>query len=337
MNQPLLKKPITRDIDPNVLQRRAASPDSSVWVGASAGSGKTKVLTDRILRLLLPDKNGLNATPPHKILSLTFTKAGASEMTIRVQKTLSDWATIDEEQLKEKLKNLLGEAPTLDQLKTAKQLFAKVVDAPGGMQIMTLHSFCQSVLGRFPLEANLSPSFILLEETQATALKKKAKQQILKQAQEEKGSPLSGALQNIATLQNADQFDQLLDNFIREQRQIRTLLNKYFDTDGLYNALCQALDIKAGQTIDDLVYDFSNEENFSREALKHISEALLQGTEKTDQPKGDKILNWLACTSQKERAQNYTAYKNAYLKKDGDLFKTFATKGVQKLCLTLLI
>lgn len=331
MNDVALKQPVTRETDPNVLQRRAASPDSSVWVGASAGSGKTKVLTDRILRLLLPDKNGLNATPPHKILALTFTKAGASEMTIRVQKTLSHWATIDDETLKETLQNLLGVAPTKTQTQTAKQLFAKVVDAPGGMQIMTLHSFCQSVLGRFPLEAGLSPSFILLEESQAQKLYGQAKQKVLKQAQEEKGSPLANALDNIATLQNADQFDHLLGNFIRERRQANALLKKYFDSDGLYNALCQELGVKAGQSIDDLIYTFSAEGNFDQNVLKQTAEALLHGTTNTDQPKGEKILKWLACSDQKEREQNYEIYKTVFLKKDGDLFKTLATKGVQKI------
>ena len=78
-----------RDTDPNVLQNRASNPDISAWVGASAGSGKTKVLTDRILRLLLPNKKGVNANAPHKLLAITFTKAAASEMALRIQHRLS--------------------------------------------------------------------------------------------------------------------------------------------------------------------------------------------------------------------------------------------------------
>ena len=85
-----------RDIDPNVRQRMAANPASSVWVSASAGSGKTKVLTDRVLRLLLPREDGNPGTPPHKILGLTFTKAAASEMALRINKELSNWATMPE-------------------------------------------------------------------------------------------------------------------------------------------------------------------------------------------------------------------------------------------------
>ena len=92
-----------RDIDPNVLQSRASSPDASSWVSASAGSGKTKVLTERMLRLLLPDKNGVIRTQANKILALTFTKAGASEMAVRIQNTLSEWVIADDDDLKNAL------------------------------------------------------------------------------------------------------------------------------------------------------------------------------------------------------------------------------------------
>lgn len=329
------QQPPIRETDPNVLQRRAADPTASVWVGASAGSGKTKVLTDRILRLLLPDKRGVQGTAPHKILALTFTKAGASEMAIRVQKTLSDWATLDDDTLAEKLKAVLGEDATKKQTKAAKQLFAKVIDAPSGLQIMTLHSFCQSVLGRFPLEAGLSPSFILLEENQAKKLYHKAKESVLKKVQAEKGSPLSNALKNIASIQNAEQFDQLLENFIREQRQVRTLIKKYFDVDGLYNALCQNLDIKVGQTKEDLIAEFSKEENYDEAALRQCCKTLAEGTEKTDQPRGISIQDWLD-QNHKDRTENFDPYKYAYLKKDGDILKTLATKPLQKIMPNIL-
>ena len=101
----------TRDLDPNVLQRRASNPESSIWVSASAGTGKTKVLTDRVLRLLLPRENETPGTPPHKILGLTFTKAAASEMALRINETLGHWAVMSPEKLNETLTKLLGRAP----------------------------------------------------------------------------------------------------------------------------------------------------------------------------------------------------------------------------------
>ena len=77
-----------RGTDPNILQRNASDPMASVWVSASAGAGKTKVLSDRVLRLML------SGTEPHRILCLTFTKAAAAEMAKRVFDRLSAWTTL---------------------------------------------------------------------------------------------------------------------------------------------------------------------------------------------------------------------------------------------------
>ena len=138
-----------RATDPNVIQQRASDPASSVWMSASAGSGKTKVLVDRLLRLFLPDQDGHGATPPHRILCLTFTKAGASEMAIRINKVLGEWAIAADTDLQRR-SILLGYAPTDQQKMIARHLF-KVLDAPGGRNA-TIHAFCQSVLSRFPLK-----------------------------------------------------------------------------------------------------------------------------------------------------------------------------------------
>ena len=148
-------------IDVNKEQRRASNPFSSVWVSASAGSGKTKVLTDRVLNLLLLTGN------PEKILCLTFTKTAAAEMSNRISKVLKSWVTLPDEKLSEVLFNLIGTLPTSDQIDRARRLFALTLDTPGGMKIMTIHSFSQSVLKRFPLEAGISPHFDVMDDTTA--------------------------------------------------------------------------------------------------------------------------------------------------------------------------
>ena len=128
-------------------QNFAANPNSSVWVEASAGTGKTKVLSDRVLRLLL------NSDFPHpeRILCLTYTKAGAVEMKSRIYERLSEWAIISDENLQKSLSELF--APyrlNFDELKKyqkrARILFAILLDTPGGMKIQTIHSFCQDLL-----------------------------------------------------------------------------------------------------------------------------------------------------------------------------------------------
>ena len=119
-------------------QKLAADPQRSVWVSASAGSGKTRVLVERCLRLIL------NGTRPEKILCITFTKAAAAEMANRLNSTLGDWSVISSKQLELNLTDLIGRAPTSAEVLRARQLFARVLDAPGGLKIQTIHSFCES-------------------------------------------------------------------------------------------------------------------------------------------------------------------------------------------------
>ncbi len=137
--------------DPDHAQRLASQPSASVWVGASAGTGKTKVLTDRVLALMLA------GSEPGRILCLTFTKAAAAEMANRLNQRLALWAVAPDGALAEDLVRLLGHMPDRALMDQARRRFAKVLDAPRGMKIETLHAFCQSLLRRFPLEAGVAP------------------------------------------------------------------------------------------------------------------------------------------------------------------------------------
>ena len=221
------------DLDPNVRQQQAADPDCSVWVSASAGTGKTKVLTDRVLRLLLPRQNGMSGTNPHKILCLTFTKAAASEMAIRINKTLGMWAVISNEELEKELKDLLGKVPSINDIETARRLFADVVDTPGGLKIMTIHSFCQSVLSRFPLESGLPPYFSVLEDMEASTLLASARDQVLESVEKESGSIANQALHQIAKTVNSEQFNGLIKSVTSERNQLNRLIDKTFDIEVL--------------------------------------------------------------------------------------------------------
>lgn len=171
-----LNKP--RDLPPSLLekvissQRLAADPATSVWVSASAGAGKTKVLTDRLLRLLL------EGVPAEKILCLTFTRAAASEMRQRLLSVLEAWCL---EPPGEALTQLLGEEPSSKMLKKAQGLFYHLIDHQERLRIMTLHGFCQSVLQQFPLEGRCLPGFRILEDSQTLVLKNGAFQMLLGQ------------------------------------------------------------------------------------------------------------------------------------------------------------
>ncbi|MDV4144673.1 double-strand break repair helicase AddA [Shimia sp. FJ5] len=147
-------------------QVQAAHPSESTWLSANAGSGKTRVLTDRVARLLL------NGVLPQHILCLTYTKAAASEMQNRLFQRLGAWAMRDKETLSKELAELGVPGPLDDTaLRSARTLFARAIETPGGLKIQTIHSFCSSILRRFPLEAGVSPLFKEMEERAADLLR----------------------------------------------------------------------------------------------------------------------------------------------------------------------
>ncbi|MEM7088800.1 MAG: double-strand break repair helicase AddA [Pseudomonadota bacterium] len=156
---------IDRD-DATERQVKAARPDASTWLAANAGSGKTRVLTDRVARLLL------GGVQPQHILCLTYTKAAASEMQNRLFDRLGAWAMRDNTSLRSQLTELGVEGVIdPDQLAQARTLFARAIETPGGLKIQTIHSFCASLLRRFPLEAGVSPQFSEMEDRAAALLR----------------------------------------------------------------------------------------------------------------------------------------------------------------------
>ncbi|NNE50800.1 MAG: double-strand break repair helicase AddA [Sulfitobacter sp.] len=152
--------------DATRAQVEAARPDASTWLAANAGSGKTRVLTDRVARLLL------EGVAPQHILCLTYTKAAASEMQNRLFKRLGAWAMLEDAALRSALEEL-GIPGDLDpvKLREARTLFALAIETPGGLKIQTIHSFCASLLRRFPLEAEVSPQFTEVEDRAADLLR----------------------------------------------------------------------------------------------------------------------------------------------------------------------
>jgi ATP-dependent helicase/nuclease subunit A len=200
-------------------QKQAANPKSSCWVGASAGTGKTKVLVDRILNLLLSEVH------PESILCLTFTKAAAIEMQNRLTSKLQEWAIFEENKLAEVLHNLTGTVPSQTLLKRARSLLFDVLDTPGGMKIQTIHSFCQSLLQRFPLEAGIDPSFTLMEEDEANQLLSEAYMHAL----EQNDPQLLESFQKVAFRMSDYHFDDLLKSIQNQRGQFGKLLARYQD------------------------------------------------------------------------------------------------------------
>lgn len=160
-------------VTPTPEQRRAADPDLSIWVDANAGTGKTGVLTDRVLGLLF------KGVPPNAILCLTFTKAAAGEMRQRVERRLAEWAVAGPDALAQSVELMTGTAPTVRELERAAGLFDAVNALPAGLSIMTIHSLCQLLLRRFPIEAEVAPHFDLLDDRSAEELRLAAERRVL--------------------------------------------------------------------------------------------------------------------------------------------------------------
>ena len=148
-------------------QRLASDPAVSAFVDANAGAGKTTVLTVRVARLLLA------GAEPARILCITYTKAAAAEMADRLLKLLGEWALSGDAALGERLRTIEGAdagARSAHSLARARGLFARALETPGGLRIQTIHSFCENVLKRFPLETGAAPGFSVLDEKEAAGL-----------------------------------------------------------------------------------------------------------------------------------------------------------------------
>ncbi|WKL58221.1 double-strand break repair helicase AddA [Asticcacaulis sp. ZE23SCel15] len=194
-------------------QNVAADPSAHVFVTANAGSGKTSTLVNRVARLLLR-----GARPEH-ILCATYTKAAAAEMQGRLFAQLGGWAVMPDDELSQQLAKI-GEDISAENLTRARTLFAGALETPGGLKIQTIHGFCEKLLRRFPLEAGLSPSFKILDDLEAKALKERAQEQLLT-LHDDKGvhGDISSRDRLIRTLR-INNFEKLLRQFCAQHEDI---------------------------------------------------------------------------------------------------------------------
>ena len=185
-------------------QVQAAMPNVSTWLSANAGSGKTRVLTDRVARLLL------EGVSPQHILCLTYTKAAASEMQNRLFKRLGVWAMQDDDRLSAELQELgIASGINKEALNNARTLFARAIETPGGLKIQTIHSFCASLLRRFPLEAGVSPQFTEMDERTTKLLRAEI-------VEEMAGGEEVGAVDALAAYHSDSNFDRLTGEIAKQ-------------------------------------------------------------------------------------------------------------------------
>ncbi|MHB1103934.1 MAG: double-strand break repair helicase AddA [Devosia sp.] len=214
-----LRDPIPDDII--VSQRKAADPNSSVWVEANAGSGKTHVLTERVLRLLLEDVR------PEEILCLTYTKAAATEMRRRVSERLSAWALLDDAALERQLVVLTGAAVAAARRLRARTLFAHALETPGGLKIQTIHAFCEAVLHRFPVEAGVPFDFTVIEDHERDAMILAARESVLSGGLKDRAE--TGVVETLFELMSDFAIGEAIDIALADSRRLRHVLTDMED------------------------------------------------------------------------------------------------------------
>jgi len=265
-------------------QRRAADPANSAWVSANAGTGKTYVLVLRVLRLLL------SGASIDSILCLTFTKAAAAEMSNRLIARLGEWAAMSPEALTEELTGILQRPPTDEDCAFARCLFARVLDAPGGLKIMTIHAFCDRVLRRFPLEAGVPPSFTILTDEERRALLQETTDAVLHDAARDPRSALGEALTTVVGYAGEDRFPSLLQAVISKQGTLRQLIREQIDDEdafaGIEKALRRALGVDAADTAESILDAMAA---VCPDTLIASANAMLAGGKKSDHDLAEKL------------------------------------------------
>ncbi|KLK94091.1 double-strand break repair protein AddA [Microvirga vignae] len=255
-------------------QRRAANPRASAWVSANAGAGKTKVLTDRVVRLLLA------GSLPGRILCLTFTKAAAANMAIRVFERLGRWVTMDEESLVAELTELEGQRPARQQVKLARTLFARAVETPGGLKIDTIHAFCERLLHLVPFEANVPARFAVLDESQTDEMLAQAVKNVLADASNGNFPYLKDALDIISV----DAVGDALTSALNAALRCKSFLH---DPKGIAR-LRQELGLKADETLEGIELTML-EGGLTPETWPAIAQELLRG-KSTDQKRAASLI-----------------------------------------------
>jgi ATP-dependent helicase/nuclease subunit A len=210
------QSPLPHEADRN--QARASDPEASAWVSANAGTGKTEVLVRRVLRLLVA------GSKPESILCLTYTKTAAAEMQNRLLDDLARWATASVGELRKELLALMGRAPEEEHLRTARRLFARALEARGGLKIHTIHGFCERLLQRFPLEAQVTPHFKVLDERGQADMRRQAFDATIARAAEERDGTLGKALATVIALTSEEYFRQVVNTMLGKRAELAAMM-----------------------------------------------------------------------------------------------------------------
>ncbi len=298
----------------------AFDPEVSVWVSASAGSGKTWLLVHRVLRLLL------EGVRPAKILCITYTKAAEAEMRGRLNAMLEEWMVIGEEELKQRLM-VIQARTTPEYIKRARSLYLELLDCPSGIRIYTIHGLCQQILSTFPLEAGIAPSFSIVDGKTSQELLEQAKAAVFETAA--KDGELKNSLAELAIATSDYGLDVLIREFLGEKNFFRGVLEREGNLQNLPTSLAAFLNIDPAVTEAEVTgkitdYIAANYKKILR-AAEIIAGADSPSTANEEKEKAANVLRWFEDGA---NLSNLEPLRDAFLTKTNSPRAKIPSKGV---------
>jgi len=291
----------------------AADPKWSAWVSANAGAGKTHALANRVTRLLLA------GAKPERILCLTYTKSAAAEMQARLFDQLGAWSMLEDDKLRNAIADIGALVPDAEDLKRARRLFALALETPGGLKIQTIHSFCQYLLSRFPIEAGIPPAFRVLDDQTARDLIAEAQMEVLERAGSGERN-LADAAGYLVTETSEARLQQVLDAALGNDRR---KLERFFaelpnGEQALAFAAATAHGANAGETVAQITEQFCAEAKLEADRFaavitwlsrggkndKRLAEQLGAFVAREFSPDAFSVLRGVLCTKEGEQKEN---------------------------------
>ena len=284
------------------LQQIASDPRHSAWVFASAGSGKTKVLTDRVLRLLL------DGVRPHKILCLTFTKTAAAEMQQRINARLAELVILSDEKLVQNLSALTGNFVAEALLKKARILFAQILDADSQIKVQTIHSFCQNLVKIFPFEIGVKPNFEVMDDNLEKLFLQKAKKEVFAESLHNKD--LRDVIMQINGKLNEENFIELVGKILAQKERLIFLKNELFSVENIIDEIFKVFAVERSENEEKIFQKFVAK--IPSAQILQLAQSLENSKMKTDQKTAAALKFFL----QNLTPQNFSAYREIFFTKD---------------------
>jgi ATP-dependent helicase/nuclease subunit A len=288
-----------RIIPDEVLRRQiaASDPAMSAWVAANAGSGKTHVLAQRVIRLLL------DGVDPGKILCITFTKAAAANMANRVFDELRRWTALDDAKLAAAIRTISELDPNPALRARARRLFATALETPGGLKVQTIHAFCTRLLHQFPFEANVAARFNVLDETAEAKLLNETSLGVLLDAAAQPDGALGRALATAIAVAADRTFKEVVAEAIRKRDMVRAWIDHGGSVETAVAMLCRTLNIRADDTIEQVEREMTGGPLLPSSDWPSAARTLMQGS-KNDKDQARRLSSALTAP-RTERAAIY--------------------------------